>query len=225
MYPIREGRRAASFWPALTLVAIAALPWSPAWPQAPSPRAATPPSPRALVDQYCVVCHNQKTSTAGVCLQASTSPTRPPMPPSSKGCIRKVSAGEMPPAGMPRPAAPVLAAFTKSLADSLDRAAAANPNPGRPAVHRLNRAEYSNAIRDVLALDIQPGSLLPIDDSGYGFDNIGDVLSISPALLERYMSVARMIAREAVGNTNIKPGGGRVRRPTGRTGNRRARPQ
>ncbi|HEV3200061.1 MAG TPA: DUF1592 domain-containing protein [Bryobacteraceae bacterium] len=188
----------------MTLLTIAALSWSRAWPQTPSQHAA-PPSPRALVDQYCVGCHNQKLSTAGVCLQGLDFSNAPVNAAILERVIRKVSSGEMPPAGMPRPAAPVAAAFTKSLADSLDRAAAANPNPGRPAVHRLNRAEYSNAIRDVLALDIQPGALLPIDDSGYGFDNIGDVLSISPALLERYMSVARRIARDAVGDVNIKP--------------------
>ena len=131
------------------------------------------------------------------------------MPPATRAILervlRKLRTGEMPPAGMPRPAAPVVAAFTKSLEESLDRAAAANPNPGRPAVHRLNRVEYSNAIRDVLALDIRPGASLPVDDSGYGFDNIGDVLSISPALLEKYMSAARMVSRLAVGDTNIKP--------------------
>ena len=119
--------------------------------------------------------------------------------------LRKFRSGEMPPAGMPRPTAAVSDAFVRSLESVLDRAAAANPNPGRPAVHRLNRAEYSNAIRDVLALDIQPGSSLPVDDSGYGFDNIGDVLSMSPALLERYMSVARLISRLAVGNLGVKP--------------------
>ena len=205
MYPKREGRRAASSWPALTLLAIATLTWSTAWPQAPAARAAGPPAPRALVDQYCVVCHSQKTSTAGVCLEGLDLSNVAANAAVLERVIRKVSSGEMPPAGMPRPAAPVSAAFAKSLEDSLDRAAVANPNPGRPAVHRLNRAEYSNAIRDVLALDIQPGSLLPVEDSGYGFDNIGDVLSISPALLERYMSVARMIAREAVGDTNLKP--------------------
>jgi Protein of unknown function (DUF1592)/Protein of unknown function (DUF1588)/Protein of unknown function (DUF1585)/Protein of unknown function (DUF1587)/Protein of unknown function (DUF1595) len=119
--------------------------------------------------------------------------------------LRKISSGEMPPAGMPRPTETASTAFTKSLEDTLDKAAAAHPNPGRPAVHRLNRAEYSNAIRDILALDIQPGASLPADDSGYGFDNIGDVLSVSPALLERYMSVARMVSRLAVGDTAIKP--------------------
>ncbi len=119
--------------------------------------------------------------------------------------LRKIRTGEMPPAGMPRPPAAALATFTKSLEGTLDQAAAAHPNPGRPAIHRLNRAEYSNAIRDILALDIQPGSSLPVDDSGYGFDNIGDVLSVSPALLEKYMSVARLISRLAVGDTSVKP--------------------
>src|SRR5262249_23831871 len=78
-------------------------------------------------------------------------------------------------------------------------------NPGRPSIHRLNRAEYSNAIRDLLAVDINPGLSLPVDDSGYGFDNIGDVLSLSPALLETYMSAARRISRYAVGDLAIKP--------------------
>src|SRR5260370_11570178 len=111
----------------------------------------------------------------------------------------------MPPPGLPRPEAAVAATFTNWLENALDQAATANPNPGRPAVHRLNRAEYSNAIRDLLAVDIKPGSLLPVDDSGYGFDNIGDVLSVSPVLLERYISVARTISRLAVGDPAIKP--------------------
>ena len=107
---------------------------------------------------------------------------------------------------MPRPTAAASASFLKWLEDALDRNAALNPNPGRPVVHRLNRAEYSNAIRDLLALDIQAGSTLPVDDSGYGFDNIGDVLSVSPALLERYMSAARRVSRLAIGDPALKPG-------------------
>jgi hypothetical protein len=158
-----------------------------------------------VVDQYCIGCHNQKTSTAGVSLQGIDLSDAGANAAVLERVIRKVRSGEMPPAGMPRPTATASAVFTKWLEESLDRAAAASPNPGRPAVHRLNRAEYSNAIRDVLALDIHPGALLPVDDSGYGFDNIGDVLSISPALLERYMSVARMTARLAVGDAVIKP--------------------
>ena len=191
-------------WTALTLFAVSFLPWTVARPQTLSPRVSTP-TPRALVDQYCVVCHNQKSATAGVVLNGIDFDHIAGNAPLLERVLRKFRSGEMPPAGMPRPAAPVAAEFTKSLEESLDRAAAGNPNPGRPAVHRLNRVEYSNAIRDVLALDIQPGSALPVDDSGYGFDNIGDVLSMSPALLEKYMSAARLVSRLAVGNTTIKP--------------------
>src|SRR5258707_2495289 len=168
-------------------------------------RPSGPPSPRSFTDQYCVACHNQKALTAGVSLEGINITDAGANASILERVLRKVRTGEMPPAGMPRPAATASDEFIKSLEEALDRAAAANPNPGRPAVHRLNRAEYSNAIRDVLALDIQPGSALPVDDSGYGFDNIGDVLSISPALLEKYMSAARLISRLAVGNTNIKP--------------------
>ncbi len=119
--------------------------------------------------------------------------------------LRKVGSGQMPPAGLPHPSAPATAEFTKLIESELDRAANANPNPGQPIIHRLNRAEYSNAIRDLLALDIRPGSKLPADDTGYGFDNIGDVLSLSPVLIERYMSVARRVSQLAVGDTAIKP--------------------
>jgi len=164
-----------------------------------------PTSPRALLDQYCVGCHNDKVKTAGVSVQA--------LDPSNVGqaaetwekVLRKLSAGEMPPAAMPRPQAPAALAFTNWLEKDLDTSAAAHPNPGRPTIHRLNRAEYSNAIRDLLALDIKPGSKLPADDTGYGFDNIGDVLSLSPILIERYMSVGRMVSRLAVGDVNRKP--------------------
>ncbi|HEY1496688.1 MAG TPA: DUF1592 domain-containing protein [Candidatus Solibacter sp.] len=175
-------------WVAIPLLAIAAV-----------------AQPRPFTDQYCVVCHNSKNPTAGVSLTGLKTAT-PEDPALLERVLRKVSTGEMPPAGMPRPPATALDPFTKSLVSVLDGAAAAHPNPGRPAVHRLNRAEYSNAIRDILAIDTQPGLTLPVDDSGYGFDNIGDVLSFSPALLERYMSVARRVARLAVGNIHIKPG-------------------
>ena len=91
------------------------------------------------------------------------------------------------------------------LETTLDRAAVARPNPGRAPVHRLNRAEYSNAIRDLLAVDVRPGEWLPVDDSGYGFDNIAAVLSTSPALLDRYMSAAHKVSRLAVGDLTLKP--------------------
>ena len=164
-----------------------------------------PGSPGAVANKYCVVCHNQKAKTGGVSLEGLDWTHLASSAEILEKVVRKVSTGEMPPAGMPRPDAAAAAAFTRSIVDSLDRSAA-NPNPGRTAVHRLNRSEYSNAIRDLLALDIQAGSKLPIDDSGYGFDNIGAVLSVSPALLERYMSSARAVSRMAVGELNIKPG-------------------
>src|SRR6185436_10096724 len=96
-------------------------------------------------------------------------------------------------------------ALAAYLETTLDKAALAAPNPGRPAIHRMNRAEYSNALRDLLAVDVRPGEWLPVDDSGYGFDNIAAVLSTSPALLERYMSAARRVSRLAVGDLTMKP--------------------
>jgi hypothetical protein len=91
------------------------------------------------------------------------------------------------------------------LETTLDSAAVSHPNPGRAPVHRLNRAEYSNAVRDLLAVDVRPGEWLPVDDSGYGFDNIAAVLSTSPALLDRYMSAAHKVSRLAVGDLTLKP--------------------
>jgi hypothetical protein len=119
--------------------------------------------------------------------------------------IRKLRTRAMPPANMPRPDEATYDAFAAYLETELDGAVAASPNPGRPVVHRLNRAEYTNAIRDLLAMEIDGGALLPPDDSGYGFDNIGDVLTVSPLLLERYLSAAEKIARLAVGNLAIEP--------------------
>src|SRR5262245_41296583 len=111
----------------------------------------------------------------------------------------------MPPPGAPRPDKATYDRFISDLENQLDRAAAAKPNPGRPAIHRLNRAEYQNAIRDLLALEIDGRTLLPSDESSYGFDNIADVLTISPTLLERYLSAARKIARLAVGEASARP--------------------
>ena len=106
---------------------------------------------------------------------------------------------------MPRPDAATLDGFVAYLETSLDRAAAANPRPGRTALHRLNRAEYANAIRDLLALDIDATALLPPDDESSGFDNIADVLTVSPSLMERYLSASWNISRMALGNLNIAP--------------------
>jgi len=119
--------------------------------------------------------------------------------------IRKVRAGMMPPATAPRPDKAVLDGFAGYLETSLDKAAAVKPNPGHHTMHRLNRAEYGNAVRDLLALDIDSAALLPADDESSGFDNIADVLKMSPSLMERYLSASWNISRMAIGNPEIAP--------------------
>jgi Protein of unknown function (DUF1592)/Protein of unknown function (DUF1588)/Protein of unknown function (DUF1587)/Protein of unknown function (DUF1595)/Protein of unknown function (DUF1585) len=119
--------------------------------------------------------------------------------------IRKVRAGMMPPAGLPRPDAPTLKAFAASLENSLDQAAALHPNPGRPALHRLNRVEYANSIHDLLDVTVDVSALLPTDEMSHGFDNMADVLTISPALMDSYIRAASKISREAVGDPKASP--------------------
>jgi cytochrome c551/c552 len=159
----------------------------------------------ALLQRYCVGCHNNRQKTAGVTLQGLDPANVGDKAELLERVLRKVKTGQMPPAGLPRPDSAAAAGFSQGLEGALDAEAAAHPNPGRPSIHRLNRAEYSNAVRDVFDLDVNAGALLPVDDSGYGFDNIGDVLSVSPALLDRYLSVARKISRLAIGDPTIKP--------------------
>ena len=170
---------------------------------------------RALFNQYCSACHNKYLKSGGISFaELDTADVRHNSAILER-VLQKLHAGEMPPAGMPRPDAATIAGVTKGLVAELDRAAAEHPDPGRPTIHRLNRAEYSNAVRDLLALDIKPGAKLPTDDTGYGFDNIGDVLSLSPMLVERYMSVARIVSRLAVGDTALKPEVAEFRAPRG----------
>ena len=160
---------------------------------------------QALLEEHCAGCHNQKAKTADISVEGLDFNNVSKHAAVWEKVLRKVRTGQMPPAGMPQPDAGTVTSFVSWLESSLDKAAAAAPNPGRPTVHRLNRAEYSNAIRDLLAVDIKPGMILPVDDSGYGFDNIGEVLTLSPALLEKYMSVARRVSRLAIGDLAIKP--------------------
>jgi hypothetical protein len=150
------------------------------------------------------MCHSEKLHTADVVLQNLDPAMNEQNTAVWEKVLRKLGSGQMPPPGLPRPKPEAAAAFTGWLTESLDAASLAHPNPGHPTIHRLNRAEYSNAIRDLLALDLSPGAKLPADDTGYGFDNIGDVLSMSPVLIERYVSVARMVSRLAVGDTAAK---------------------
>jgi mono/diheme cytochrome c family protein len=171
-----------------------------------TPAASPVDSHTALVEKSCVSCHNNKTKTGGLSLQGLSVADVPAHGEVWEKVLRKVRSGEMPPPTVrTRPTPEAAAAFASFLEKTLDSAAAAKPNPGRAPVHRLNRAEYSNAIRDLLAVDVQPGAWLPVDDSGYGFDNIAAVLSTSPALLERYMTAARRISRLAIGDVTLKP--------------------
>jgi mono/diheme cytochrome c family protein len=173
----------------------------------PATRAATAPditSTRAVLDKYCVTCHNQRLKTGNLALDVLDVTNVTAAPDAWEDVVRKVHTGAMPPAGMPRPDAATLSAVVTSLTAALDRAAV--PNPGRPLLHRLNRAEYANVVRDLLAVDVDVRSLLPADDSAFGFDNNADLLVVSPSLLERYLSAADRVSALAVGDMTTVPG-------------------
>ena len=168
---------------------------------APVPASSTPPGIQQVLDNYCVTCHSERLRTGGLVLQGLDLANPAARADVWEGVIAKLRAKSMPPAGRPRPDAATYHAVATSLEAAIDRAWAANPNPGRiGAVHRLNRVEYNNAIRDLFALDIDVTSKLPGDETADGsFDNFADVLSISTAHLERYLSVGRQVTRLAVG--------------------------
>lgn len=173
-----------------------------------SAAARTQPGPEhsTLITKYCVACHNDRLKTGGLSLQGLQLTDVPEHAAIWEKVARKLRSGEMPPSMVRlRPDVQTAKSFVSFLETTLDSAAAAHPNPGPPSIHRLNRAEYSNAIRDLLAVDIRPGDWLPVDDSGYGFDNIAAVLSTSPALLDRYLSAAHKVSRLAVGDMAMKP--------------------
>lgn len=159
---------------------------------------------RALVDRYCVGCHSDKLKTGQLSLQNLDLSNPVAHAETWEKVIRKLRTGAMPPQGLPRDLA-ALDKFATYLETSLDKAAAAKVNPGRATLHRMNRAEYANSIRDLLALNIDVTQLLPPDDESYGFDNNADVLGVSPALLEQYVSASAKIAKLAVGDPGIGP--------------------
>jgi mono/diheme cytochrome c family protein len=172
-----------------------------------APAASTAPNARAFFDKYCVTCHDQEQLTGGLALDTLDVTKPGENAETLEKVIAKLRARLMPPAGMPRPDNTTYQAMATELENEIDKAAAAHPNPGRiGAVQRLNRSEYSNAIRDLFAMNFDVKSLLPGDDTADGsFDNFADVLSISTAHLERYMSVARQVTRLAVGLPPAKP--------------------
>ena len=166
---------------------------------------AAPSSHAALVNKYCVACHNQRTRTADLALDAVDFTNIPANAQVWEKVIRKVRAGMMPPVGMPRPDQATLDGFVAHLETTIDRAAVAAPTLRSPTLHRLNRSEYGNAIRDLLAFEVDVTALLPPDEEAYGFDNIADVQGASPALMERYLSAATRVSALAVGSTAITP--------------------
>ena len=160
----------------------------------------SPASQRAFLDKYCVYCHNDKLKTGSMTLTALDLDHVGRSADLGEKVIRKMRVGLMPPPGMPRPARETVLSFVTSLETAIDQSAAAHPNAGRPALHRLNRIEYANSIRDLLAVPIDTSALLPPDDMSHGFDNMADVLTVSPTLMEAYIRAASKISRQAVGD-------------------------
>ena len=159
---------------------------------------------RTVLDRYCTACHSDRLRTAGLTLESLDLAHVAAGAETWEKVIRKLRAREMPPPRRPRPDDATYARFVHWIEGELDAAALANPNPGAETIHRLNRTEYTNAVRDLLALEIDGRELLPADDQSYGFDNIADVLSLSTSLLERYMLAAGKIAQLAVGSPSIR---------------------
>src|SRR5678816_872634 len=171
-----------------------------------APRMAPAPASEtaAVLKQYCVTCHNEKTRTAELAIDRLDLEKVQQNPAAWEKVIRKLRTGTMPPAGSPRPAPEIYDATASWLETELDRTA--QRNPGRPALRRLNRAEYGNAIRDLLDLKVDAESLLLPDDAAFGFDNIGDLLDVSPSLLERYLTAADRVSALAVGDGSTPAG-------------------
>ncbi|HXD72760.1 MAG TPA: DUF1592 domain-containing protein [Vicinamibacterales bacterium] len=158
------------------------------------------------IKQYCVTCHNDRLKTSGLSLEKADA-AHPALDPEMwEKVVRKLQARAMPPQGARRPDEATYRSVQTAIERELDADALAHPNPGAPILHRLNRSEYANAIHDLLALDVDVTSLLPPDDAAYGFDNISDVLGVSPSLQEKYLSAAAKIAAVAVGDPDITAG-------------------
>ena len=168
-----------------------------------------PAAPAAVFEQYCVTCHNPRLKTAGFVLDPSELSRVGANAEVWEKVVRKLRSGAMPPASAPRPSKAVYDSTTTFLETELDKAASAKPNPGTlPLLHRLSRTEYQNAVRDLLAIDALPKEmdyelLLPADNISSGFDNIADLLFVSPSTMERYLDAARKISRLAVGNPEM----------------------
>ncbi len=166
-----------------------------------------------FVDQFCVQCHNGDDKAGGLDLDAIVLDDLDQHQKIWEKVVRRVAARQMPPVGEVRPSGRTSDSFVSSLAGVLDRAAVERPEPGRTGTfRRLNRTEYQNAIRDLLALDVDTSTMLPVDESSHGFDNV-TVGDLSPTLLDRYLTAAQKISRLAIGSTGRSPGGDTIRIP------------
>ncbi len=164
-----------------------------------------PPDHQRVLTQYCQGCHNDVSKIGNFSVQGLRTDNPAANAAAFEKVLRKVQLGEMPPRGRPAPPKQTLQQFTSYLAGNLDRAAATRPDPGKATLRRLNRVEYANAVRDLLDLDIDVSKDLPADDSGYGFDNIAEVLTVSPTLMDRYIRVAGKVSRTATGLASKAP--------------------
>ena len=200
-------RVAACLWlAAVATMSLAAAPGQAG--QAPAtvsaPGASATVATRAVLDRYCATCHNQRLRTGDLALDMLDPANVAAAPDAWESVVRKLRNGAMPPPGMPRTDDATLSTVLTSLTTALDRSA--TPNPGRPLLHRLNRAEYANVVRDLLAVEVDVKSLLPADDSAFGFDNNADLLVVSPSLLDRYLSAADRVSALAIGDPTTAPG-------------------
>jgi hypothetical protein len=160
-----------------------------------------PGTQKALINQYCSGCHNQRLKSGGLSFDSLDPGNVAAHPETWEKVVTKMRAGLMPPAGIPRPPEPVYDGLRTYIQTELDKAAAAHPDPGRTEIfHRLNRSEYQNAVRDLIAVDLDVSNMLPADDSSNGFDNMAGTLRLSLSLMERYLSAAKAISRVAVGS-------------------------
>jgi hypothetical protein len=165
----------------------------------------TPQSQRALIEEYCLTCHDDDKEKGGLSLQSFDPARADQSADVAEKVIRKLRAGMMPPPGQERPDATTLDALVVSLETHVDKAAAIRPNPGRRTFQRLNRAEYARSIRDLLSVDVDVSAFLPPDTISHNFDNIADVQSFSPTLLEGYLRAAGKISRDALGDPDASP--------------------
>ena len=173
--------------------------------RSPARQSAIPAADPAFIKQYCLTCHNERAKVAGLVLDPAALEHVGTDAELWEKVVLKIKTGMMPPSGMPRPDRAALDGFAAGLEARLDRANPPGAHPDAPALHRLNRTEYANAIRDLLAIDIDVKALLPQDDSNEGFDNIAEALTVSPSLIQGYVGAAMKISRLAVGDRSASP--------------------